>query len=149
MTPRLLIYDRPQTGLEAKFSMPFCAAAAVTFGHPTVEAFDEAHIRDSRVQAVMPRVSLRGNPAFDAAAPLSQSTVTMRLRDGRTLSAHADGARGYPGRLTAEELGTKFLGCARRSLPVAQAEAALAAARALDGAENLRPLMVSCTGQTD
>ena len=26
MTPRLLIYDRPTTGLEAKFSMPFCAA---------------------------------------------------------------------------------------------------------------------------
>ena len=29
MTPRLLIYDRPSTALEAKFSMPFCAAAAI------------------------------------------------------------------------------------------------------------------------
>jgi 2-methylcitrate dehydratase PrpD len=144
MTPRLLIYDRPQTGLEAKFSMPFCAAAAVVFGHPAVDTFDEAHIREARVQALLPRVSLRGNPAFDAAAPLSQSTVTIRLRDGRTLSAHADGARGYPGRLTDEELGTKFLGCARRSLPSAQAEAALAAARGLDSAENVDALVSAC-----
>src|SRR5215467_1477668 len=43
MTPRLLIYDRPQTGLEAKFSLPFCAAAAMVFGHPSVDTFDEAH----------------------------------------------------------------------------------------------------------
>ena len=34
MTPRLLIHARPSTGLEAKFSMPFCAAAAVVFGRP-------------------------------------------------------------------------------------------------------------------
>ena len=32
MTPRLLIHPNPATGLEAKFSMPFCAAAAVVFG---------------------------------------------------------------------------------------------------------------------
>ena len=32
MTPRLLIHERPATGLEAKFSMPFCAAAALVFG---------------------------------------------------------------------------------------------------------------------
>ena len=32
MTPRLLIHPSPATGLEAKFSMPFCAAAAVVFG---------------------------------------------------------------------------------------------------------------------
>src|SRR5438132_2514456 len=74
MTPPLLIYDRPQTGLEAKFSMPFCAAAAVVFGHPAVDTFDETHIRDARVQALMPRVSMRGNPAFDGAAPLSQAS---------------------------------------------------------------------------
>src|SRR5438094_2790613 len=29
LTPTVLMYDRPATGLEAKFSLPFCAAAAV------------------------------------------------------------------------------------------------------------------------
>ena len=34
----------------------------------------------------IPRVTLRANTAFDAAAPLSQARVTVRLRDGRTLT---------------------------------------------------------------
>ena len=29
IVPTILIYDRPATGLEGKFSLPFCAAAAV------------------------------------------------------------------------------------------------------------------------
>ena len=86
MTPRLLIHERPSTGLEAKFSMPFCAAAALVFGHPAVDTFDVAHIGDPRVQALLPRVALRADPAFDAAAPLSQAQVTVRLRDGRSCS---------------------------------------------------------------
>jgi 2-methylcitrate dehydratase PrpD len=149
MTPRLLIYDRPQTGLEAKFSMPFCAAAAVLFGHPAVDTFDDGHIGDSRVQALLPRVSMRGNPDFDVAAPLSQARVSIRLRNGSTVSARADGARGYPGRLTDDELGAKFLGCAARSLSAAQAEAALASARALDTAGTVHALVKSCMGPLD
>jgi 2-methylcitrate dehydratase PrpD len=144
MTPRLLIHDRPATGLEAKFSMPFCAAAAVVYGHPTVDTFDEPHIKDPRVQAVMPGVSMRINPAFDAAAPLSQANVSIRLRDGRTLSHRQDGARGYPGRLSDGELGAKFLGCAQRSLSKVQAEAALAAARSLSQADSVQTLVNAC-----
>src|SRR6185295_1914176 len=83
MTPRLLIYDRPSTSLEAKFSMPFCATAAMVFGHPSIETFEPARIQDSRVQRLMPAVTLRANSSFDAAAPLSQANVTVRLKDGR------------------------------------------------------------------
>jgi 2-methylcitrate dehydratase PrpD len=144
MTPRLLIHDRPATDLEAKFSMPFCASAAVIFGHPTVGTFDESHLNDARVQALMPRVSMRINTAFDRAAPLSQSTVTVRLRDGRTVSQHADGARGYPGRLTDDELNAKFIGCARRSLSETEADAALAAVRALQDVDDISVLARAC-----
>jgi 2-methylcitrate dehydratase PrpD len=144
MTPRLLIHDRPATALEAKFSMPFCAAAAIVFGHPTIDTFDVARIHDARVQAVMPRVTLRANPAFDAAAPLSQARVAVRLRDGRTLTAQADGARGYPGRLTDEELAAKFLGCAERSLPRDAADRALAAVRAIESTPNVQTLTTLC-----
>ena len=42
--------------------------------------------------------------------------MTVRLHDGREWSQRADGARGYPGRLTDAELAAKFLGCAERSL---------------------------------
>src|SRR5437867_3900399 len=54
MTPRLLIHERPATGLEAKFSMPFCAAAALVFGHPGISTFDVEKIRDPRIQQLLP-----------------------------------------------------------------------------------------------
>jgi 2-methylcitrate dehydratase PrpD len=116
MTPRLLIHPNPSTGLEAKFSLPFCAAAAVVFPQIGIDTFTPESICHPDVQALMPRVSLSANAAFDAAAPLSQARVTVRLRDGREWSQHADGARGYPGRLTEQELSAKFEDCAARAL---------------------------------
>ncbi len=97
----------------------------------------------------MPRVTLRANPAFDAAAPLSQAHVTVRLRDGRTLTERADGARGYPGRLTDDELSTKFLACAERSLSRRAARLALPALRAIDTTANVRTLTALCVTGRD
>ena len=44
MTPKLLIHPDPASGLEAKFSMPFCAAAALVLGHPGVDTFEKRAI---------------------------------------------------------------------------------------------------------
>lgn len=140
MTPRLLIYPRPATGLEAKFSMPFCAAAALVFGHPGIETFDTDQIAHPGVQRLLSLVSLRANPAFDAAAPLSQARVTVRLRDGRVLTQSADGARGYPGRLTNEELASKFVDCARRTLSAPAAHIAWAVVDRMEQMSDVREL---------
>jgi 2-methylcitrate dehydratase PrpD len=148
MTPRLLIHPRPSSALEAKFSMPFCAAAAIVFGHPTVDTFAVNHITDPRIQNLMPRVVLRANPVFDAAAPLSQAHVAVRLRDGQTVTGRADGARGYPGRLSDDELTTKFLACAQRSLSRGAADQALAAVRAIDSVANVQTVVALCATHT-
>ena len=144
MTPRLLIHSRPSTPLEAKFSMPFCAAAAIVFGHPTLETFDVEKIRDPRIQALLPLVTLRANSSFDAAAPLSQANVTVRLNDGRTVAERADGARGYPGRLSEDELNTKFLACAQRSLTHEAALQVLDLLRAIETTPNIAELTELC-----
>jgi 2-methylcitrate dehydratase PrpD len=148
MTPRLLIHPDPATGLEAKFSMPFCAAAAIVYGRLGIDTFDVGHIQNPAVQSVMPRVTLRANEAFDKAAPLSQARVTVRLRDGRVLSQSVDGARGYPGRLTDEELATKFAGCASRSLSEQAARAAWSALSALDNVADVRELTALLSTQS-
>jgi len=140
MTPRLLIHPSPTTGLEAKFSMPFCAAAALVYGRLDIGTFDVDQIRNAAVQALLPRVTLRANPAFDAAAPLSQARVTVRLADGRTFTQAADGARGYPGRLTDGELATKFTACAAGTMTAAGAAAAWPALRDFAGLANVRDL---------
>lgn len=144
MTPRLLIHSRPSTPLEAKFSMPFCAAAAIVFGHPTLETFGVERIRDPRIQKLLPLVALRANPDFDTAAPLSQANVTVRLKDGRTIEDRADGARGYPGRLTEDELNTKFLACAQRSLTHRAAIQVLEVLRAIEIMANIGDLTQLC-----
>ena len=112
--------------------MPFCAAAALVYGPPGIGTFDTAHIHHPQVQALLPRVTLRANTAFDAAAPLSQARVTVRLSDGRSFAQAADGARGYPGRLTDGELETKFTTCA------GGAAAVWPALRDLAGVTNVR-----------
>jgi 2-methylcitrate dehydratase PrpD len=143
MTPRLLIHPDPATGLEAKFSMPFCAAAAVVYPHVGIDTFDVDRIQDPAVRSLMPRVTLRANPAFDQAAPLSQARVTVRLWDGRVLLQSANGARGYPGRLTDEELATKFNACASRALTPGAAHEAWAALSSLEHLRDVRDLTKS------
>jgi 2-methylcitrate dehydratase PrpD len=124
MTPKLLIHPDPASGLEAKFSMPFCAGAAMVLGRVGIDTFEPPTLDDPAVRRLLPRVALRANPAFDTFAPLSQARVTVTLRDRRVLTRSADGARGYPGRLTNEELEAKFTDCAMRSLiPAAAAQA--------------------------
>ena len=142
VAPTVLIYERPATGLEAKFSMPYCAAAAIVFGRLDVDSFDAARMRNPAVRALLSRVTIAVDATLKADAPaLTQARVTVRLRDGRTLSAYADGARGYPTRpASAKELAGKFRACATRVLDRDASEQALALLRALDQIQDIRTL---------
>ncbi len=140
MTPRLLLYDRPTTALEAKFSMPFCAAAAVVVGHPQVDTFDVTMIADRAVQDLMRRVDMRTNPSFDASTPLSRAMVTVTLHDGRRLERSVDGARGYPGRLSTDDLAAKFVSCAARALTPSGASEAWNLLQTIEDVTDVRQL---------
>src|SRR3989441_2588594 len=59
IVPTILIYDRPSSGLEGKFSMPFCAAAAVVNGRVGIETFDAAQLANPAVLALQSRVTMR------------------------------------------------------------------------------------------
>jgi 2-methylcitrate dehydratase PrpD len=140
MTPRLLIHPNPSSGLEAKFSMPFCAAAAVACDQIGIDTFTVEQIARPEIQRLMPRVELRADPSFDTAPPLSTARVTVRLGDGRVLTESAAGARGYPERLTSEELAVKFGDCASRSLTAQQATAAWTELNRIDRVADIRDL---------
>lgn len=142
IVPTILIYERPATGLEGKFSLPFCAAAAVVFGRVGIDTFDTAHLANPQVTAVMARVAMRVDPALDRGAPpLTHARVHITLRDGRVLSQEARGARGYPDRPASDaELDAKFLACARVALSESAAGRALSLLRTIDELENVRTL---------
>lgn len=142
VTPTILIHDRPATGLEARFSMQYCAAAAVVMGRVGLDTFEPALINDERIRGLLPRVTMTVDSALRADAPaLTQARVNIRLRDGRTLNAYADGARGYPARAaTVEELTEKFRACANRVLDRERTEAAFLMLRSLDQLTDARTL---------
>ena len=137
IVPTILIYDRPATALEAKFSLPFCVAAALAFGRVGIDTFDDARIRDSTVAALMPRVMMRVDHEIGKGKPpLTEARVQVTLKDGRVLVREAHGAKGYPDNPASDaDLEAKFLSCATRAMPDAQARRTLAQLRDCDRLE--------------
>ena len=148
IAPTILIHDRPSTGLEGKFSMPFCAASATVHGRVGIDTFEPGALSDPDVRALMPRVIMRVDPTFDGTAPpLTQSRVTVHLRDGRTFVHTANGARGYPEQPASdEELTTKFRSCAGSVLSRDRTERALLALQTLDDLDDVRQLTRELSG---
>jgi len=142
IVPTILLYERPSSGLEGKFSMPFCAAAAVVNGRVGIDTFEPLQLGDPEILALQERITMRVDPTLDTTAPsLTQARVTVRLRDGRVLNASANGARGYPEKPASDdELAAKFMSCATQTLSVPTATAVLAALRAVESAEDIRPI---------
>ena len=142
VVPTVLIYDRPATGLEGKFSLHYCAAAALAFGRVGIDTFEPGAMRDPSVARLVPRVTMRADDRLGREVPpLTEARVTVRLEDGRTLERSVRGARGYPERpASPAELDGKFLSCARRIVSAEAAAGALDFLRTLETAPSVQGL---------
>ncbi len=105
---------RPQTGLEAKFSMQFAMAAAIVARRVGLGELTDSFVRRADVQALLARVEVRPDDREDAtrsgAAPYD--LVRLETRDGGQLEARVTDERGSPKLpLSHEELWTKFESC--------------------------------------
>lgn len=123
---RMLRNPRPRTTLEAKFSMEFAMAVALSEGRLGLGELDEAVVCRPDLQALLARVevltteaTMAGDPTF---APFDR--VTVELTDGRRIEGdpitHARGS--WTHRLHETELRAKFLACAAPVLGPARAE---------------------------
>jgi 2-methylcitrate dehydratase PrpD len=123
VVPDVLRHDRPTSPLERKFSMPYCAAAAVAHGSVTLRDFEDGPA-DPAVDALIPRVTMVVDPSLpDTLERQAWTRVTVTLADGRVLAGAPTGASGHPDRpLSAEALREKFLACASTALSRDEAE---------------------------
>jgi 2-methylcitrate dehydratase PrpD len=114
VVPDVLRHASPGNGLERKFSMQFCAAAALATGRVDLASFAEGPVADAGTRALMDRVRMVVDPTLpDGLNEHAWTRVTVRLRDGRTLGSPARGASGHPDQpLTETQLRDKFLACA-------------------------------------
>ena len=145
----VLIYPRPVTGLEGKFSLPYSIAAAVLDGKFSLWSFSDEAVRRPAVAALYAHIdahetdSSRGDdPQFEQRSSGSRGfvEVEVQLKDGRRDQVRVDVPPGSPAReLTWEELEGKFMDCARQAprIGAANAASAFAAIRTLDRAEDV------------
>src|SRR5207247_1771490 len=93
--PDVLPHTRPTTALERKFSMQFCAAAALAEGRVDLRSFEDGEVRNPVLRALMERVTLVVDPSLpDGLEQHAWSRVALRLADGRTLTTGPRGAHG-------------------------------------------------------
>ncbi|GGE50237.1 hypothetical protein GCM10007276_29120 [Agaricicola taiwanensis] len=111
----ILRNHRPQTGLEAKFSMEFAMASAVIANRVGLTELTDGFVRRPDVQALMERVEIRLGTEYDPrnpnAAPFDQ--VRIQLRTGEELEGPAvHRARGHAeAPLSDDDLYEKFEVC--------------------------------------
>jgi len=132
----MLRNHRPSTGLEAKFSMEFAIASALTARWAGLSELTDDFVRREAVQSLLPRVTLKvvDSVAEDDAAFAAYDQVRVRLTDGRELaSPEIRFARGHwslP--LSRDELWTKFKDCTAGALAAGAAAALFEALQAIE-----------------
>lgn len=112
----VLKYSSPVTGLEAKFSMEYCLAAAILDKKLGLSQFTDENVHRPEIQRLIARVkrhvnsSIPNDPVQEEKLPV---LVKVKLLDGRYLCQEVAIAKGHPQNpLSDLELKTKFWDCA-------------------------------------
>lgn len=142
---RLVHINRPDPGsdLDAKFSVQYCLARALTEGRVVVDHFENSAFRDASMQALMKKMEVEGyvNPPPDVgdhyAVDLTVSTsagAQYHVRTERPCGRMPEDPT-PPNRLRA-----KFESCAGRALPPATVQKLHAALEKLEGVAKINDL---------
>ena len=137
-----IVFRVPQTGIQGKFCMPYLVARAIIDGKIWLHVFTDRAVRDQNVLKLAERVQMNLDPNLkksDAAG--RPCRVTIRLKNGPTLTREAQHAKGgpeYP--MTEAELREKFTECAREAIDPRKAAQALDYIENLETLSDIRPL---------
>lgn len=140
--PRILIHSRPRTGLQAKFSAEFVAAAALTDGRVGIATFQDDRAQDPAIQRLMERVTMVVDPEIPGERERHMWTrLTVRLKDGRSATIAPRPVPGHPAHpLPLEALRAKFKECAGLVLPADRVDSVAQMVETLDACPDLRSL---------
>src|SRR2546428_6854945 len=87
---------RPTSRETADHSLPYIVAVALADGEVTAGQFAPTRIADPALLALVQRVKVQRNAELSARYPQAAGNIlTVRLRDGRTLSERVDFPRGH------------------------------------------------------
>ena len=135
----------PRTAFEAKFSTPYCVAAALVLGRVRTAAFGEAALTDLRIRTLMENVALEVDPSHDKDFPGRRAaTVTIETVDGARHVFWALTRKGDPDNpLTDAELTDKYRELATPVIGAAAVEALLDTLWHVERVDDLSSLRVT------
>ncbi|MFQ5898289.1 MAG: MmgE/PrpD family protein [Candidatus Methylomirabilia bacterium] len=142
IVPNVLIHHAPQTGLEGKFSMEFCAAAALVDGRVGIRTFTDERPAHPDIRSMMGKVRMVVDPTVPGDRERhAWSRVSVTLTDGRSFRVAPREVPGHPGAsLSPEALRGKFEECAGVVLSKDRVESVAEMLETLEGCPDLRSL---------
>lgn len=139
----------PAGVVAAQMNGHYTAAVKLLDGAVFIEQFDESRLADPSVMAMIERIRIEHEPAFDAGGAAMRHAVRVQaeLADGRTLSETVEQRRGsskYP--LTREEIERKFRGLAKVAVSGPTAETIIDFVDRLDELDDMERLAALLRG---
>lgn len=132
-----LIYVKPATPLEGKFSMHYCVAAALVRGALDLGSFNERGINDPAINELISRISMEVDARIHDDREFA-SVVTVETRNGERIEQMVRVALGKPARwLSTRQLKEKFTDCCRYSGCSIDSSRVFAALQNIDNASSL------------
>ena len=135
--PDVLIYSRPRTGLQGKFSLEYNVASALIDRAVTRASFTDERVLTSRIQQVIEKVTVNPQEGRD------QRSVHIRVRttSGKELAREQTVIHGSPADpLSRDELLAKFRDNAALVCDDVDIEQAIATVETLEDQRSLTPL---------
>ncbi|MEW6187794.1 MAG: MmgE/PrpD family protein, partial [Thermodesulfobacteriota bacterium] len=101
---------RPETHVDAQFSLPYVTAVCICKNRSGVIEFKKETFTDPKILEIAAKVTAETDPKADELYPKSYpSTLVATLKDGRTVEAHVDFPKGDPENPASyEEIKEKF-----------------------------------------
>jgi 2-methylcitrate dehydratase PrpD len=109
----------PRSVVDAQFSAPYAAAAALVFGTGGIDAYSPDKLQHPTVRDLMARTECYRDPSLDAPYPQQwPAAAEIHLKDGRTVSTRVQFATGEPENpVSRSALVEKFVSLAADSTP--------------------------------
>ena len=149
---RVLAFTEPATPYQAKYSMPYCIAAALVDHRVNLETFTSHKFEDPNMIKTRKKVRLSfpDVPIWPGLADVGPDTefvgnpVTIRMKDGRSYNARVDIPRGDPAApLTDDELLAKYRDCGREQLDGSDIERSVGLIMELERVENIQTVVTT------
>ena len=150
--PNALIHHRPETELQAKFSMEFCMAILLLERRGGLSEFVDEVVHRADVQDMIRKIHFGVHPEAEAAGYDKMTTILdIHLADGRHITGCADFGKGSPSNpMSYDDVADKFRECAGfAGFGADRIEAVIDAVQRLEELASVRELTGLLAGQSD